>query len=114
MVTLAVLARTVLAAALTAGVNADPSPSNAPDLPSTPDETMASSPGQHMEVCESGGMGSGSCDVNCHVVFNFYTKQCNVSCRSGYYACCSCDQGCHCVVDHDDMWPLPPSRDPAR
>jgi hypothetical protein len=49
----------------------------------------------------------------CHRAFNFWSTSCNVSCRSGYYACCSCGNGCDCVVDHDELWPLPPDPIPS-
>jgi hypothetical protein len=108
MVTLAGLAPMLLAAALAAGPDTGPSPPTVPELPITPDEETVPLLARRMQACDSGGMGTESCDVNCHVAFNFYTTQCNVSCRSGYYACCSCDTGCHCVMDHDEMWPAPP------
>jgi hypothetical protein len=113
MVTFAALARMALVSALAAGVNAVPSLTTVAEVPTTPDETMATPRAPRMQVCDSGGLGTSTCDVNCHIVFNFYTSQCNVTCRSGYYACCSCDQGCHCIVDHDDMWPVPSPRVPA-
>ena len=64
--------------------------------------------GQQMVACESGGRFSDSCSVNCHIVFSFYTKSCSVTCRSGFFACCNCDGGCECVMDHEEVNPLPP------
>ena len=69
-------------------------------------------PANWLEVCESGGWRSETCSVACHRVFNYWTTTCNVSCRSGYYACCSCDNGCKCVLDHNELWPLPPDPTP--
>jgi len=107
MVIVAAIARTALGVALTIGAGPDTALST-PDVSFPPDEMMASMPSQHMQACEQGGSGADSCNVHCHVVFNYYTTYCNVSCRSGYFACCSCDGGCQCVIDHDEMWPLPP------
>jgi len=112
MVIAAAIARTVLGAALTIGMSPDPALST-PDFPAATDETMASRPSQAMQACENGGMGADTCNVDCHIVFNYYTTHCNVACRSGYFACCSCERGCQCVLDHDEMWPLPPPPDPA-
>jgi len=63
--------------------------------------------GQQMVACESGGPFADTCQINCHIIFNFYTKSCSVTCRSGYFACCSCDGGCQCIIDHDEVNPLP-------
>ena len=71
-------------------------------------EAPAPEPALLLEICESGGWRAEMCSVTCHRVFNYWTTTCNVSCRSGYYACCSCESGCKCVIDHDEMWPLPP------
>jgi hypothetical protein len=111
MVIVAAIARTVLGVALTVGANADPALST-PDVSAPTDESIASTQSRHLQVCESGGMGADECNVSCHVVFNYFTTHCAVACRTGYFACCNCDGGCQCVVDHDDMWPLPPP-DPA-
>ena len=77
------------------------------------DEAPGEEPATWLQVCESGGWGSGTCSVQCHRVFNYWTTSCNVSCRSGYYACCNCDNGCECVLDHDELWPLPPTPLPS-
>src|SRR5262245_64338678 len=61
-----------------------------------------------VEICDSGGWSAEQCSLTCHRAFNYWTTTCNVSCRSGYYACCGCESGCRCVIDHDEMWPLPP------
>jgi hypothetical protein len=111
MVIAAAVAQAILGVALTLGAPTDPALST-PDVSAAPDETMASRPSQRMQVCESGGMGSDTCNVDCHIVFNYYTTHCNVACRSGFFACCSCDRGCQCVMDHEEMWPLPPLPDP--
>lgn len=63
-------------------------------------------------ICESGGWRAELCSLSCHHVFNYWTTTCNVTCRSGYYACCSCESGCRCVIDHDEMWPVPPPPPP--
>jgi hypothetical protein len=69
-------------------------------------------PSMMLEICDSGGWRAEQCSLTCHRVFNYWTTTCNVSCRSGYYACCSCDSGCQCVMDHDELWPLPPTPKP--
>jgi hypothetical protein len=79
----------------------------------SPDEAPASDPATYLQICDSGGWRSETCSVLCHRVFNYWTTTCNVSCRSGYYACCSCENGCECVLDHDEMWPLPPTPIPS-
>lgn len=99
--TLALVAPFALAAAVTAA-----------PAEFSEDPAISSMRSPHMEVCDSGGPGTSSCDINCHVVFNFYTSQCGVSCRTGYFACCSCDTGCKCAMDHDEMWPLPAPVEP--
>jgi hypothetical protein len=93
-------------------------PPVAPILPMAPVLVAEEPPGEgfdpakSIQACESGGPGANICSIGCHKVFNFYTTQCSVSCRSGYYACCSCDDGCDCIIDHDELWPLPPGVDP--
>ncbi|HEX4822812.1 MAG TPA: hypothetical protein VFV19_00720 [Candidatus Polarisedimenticolaceae bacterium] len=65
---------------------------------------------QQMVACESGGIFADSCQISCHVIFTFYTKSCSVTCRSGFFACCNCDGGCQCVLDHEEVDPVPPDR----
>jgi len=76
------------------------------------DESAGSDPSTYLQICDSGGWRSETCSVTCHRAFNYWVTTCNVSCRSGYYACCSCDSGCDCILDHDEMWPLPPDPTP--
>jgi len=108
-----VLANAVLAATLSASANLDPALVIPGGLLTIPDATIESSTQTHMQVCDSGGVGAPECDVSCHIILNFLTSSCGVSCRSGYFACCSCDTGCHCLMDHEEMWPLPPFPDPG-
>jgi hypothetical protein len=70
------------------------------------------SPATWLEVCDAGGWRAETCSLTCHRAFNYWVTTCNVSCRSGYYACCGCDRGCQCVIDHDELWPLPPDPTP--
>jgi len=84
-------------------------------LPAEPNASFESSiGGREIVACEAGGMNSESCNVHCHVIFNFYTTSCEVTCRTGYFACCNCDTGCQCVIDHDEMWSIPPPDQPHK
>ena len=107
MVAVGGLVNALLVAALTTDAFAEPELLAPGELPATPDATIELSSQTQMQACESGGMGAGECDVTCRVVFNFMTTSCGVSCRSGYFACCSCDNGCKCLMDHEEMWPIP-------
>ena len=97
------LAPAALWVALAVGVTWDVPPAGR-------DEPVVDS--KQIVACESGGMNSDTCSINCHVIFNFYTTSCEVTCRSGFFACCNCSSGCQCVIDHEEMYPLPP-RDPT-
>src|SRR5262245_22998865 len=77
------------------------------------DEAPGLDPSTWLQVCDSGGWASETCSVLCHRAFNYWTTSCNVTCRTGYYACCSCENGCECVLDHDELWPLPPTPMPT-
>lgn len=61
-----------------------------------------------MGECNAGGVGSKACEKNCNKLFSVVTWSCKVECNEGYYACCNCEDGCQCILDHQEMWPLPP------
>jgi len=103
----------VLVFLLASVARAAPTPElvSAADSPSGEEEQRLA---PFLQICDSGGEGSRSCETRWTVNVGGWGWQsgCGISCADGYYACCvnpsvSRNATCGCVADPPHVAPIP-------